>query len=49
MELINPLNVFKKDYELYKGHEFWAMVVRIITVYLFYQFAIAFRQNTRRK
>lgn len=49
MELINPLNVFKKDYNLYQGHEFWAMIIRIITVYLFYQFAMAFRQNTRRK
>jgi len=49
MELVNPLNVFKQDYNLYKGHEFWAMIVRIITVYLFYQFAMAFRQNTRRK
>jgi len=49
MELINPLNVFKKDYNLYDGHEFLAMIVRIITVYLFWQFTMAFRQNTRRK
>jgi len=49
IELINPLNIFKKDYNLYKGHEFWAMIVRVITIYLFYQFTMAFRQNTRRK
>lgn len=49
IELINPLNVFKKDYNLYDGQEFWAMLVRIITIYLFYQFTMAFRQNTRRK
>ena len=49
MELINPLNILKKDYKLYQGQEFWAMLVRVIAMYLFYQFAIAFRQNTRRK
>jgi len=49
MELINPLNILKKDYKLYQEQEFWAMLVRVIVLYLFYQFAIAFRQNTRRK
>lgn len=49
MELINPLNIFRNDYNLYEGEEFWAMIVRVIAMYLFYQFAIAFRQNTRRK
>jgi len=49
IELINPLNIFKKDYDLYKNHEFLAMFIRVIVIYLFWQFTVSFRQNTRRK
>ena len=48
VELINPLNIFKSN-DLFKGEEFWAMLVRVITIYLFWQFTVSFRQNTRRK
>jgi len=48
VELIDPLKIFKDDY-LYKSKEFWGYVVRIITLYLFWQFIVSFRQNTRRK
>jgi hypothetical protein len=49
VELINPANMFKNTNILYQDKEFIGMIVRIITLYLFYQFAMAFRQNTRRK
>ena len=49
IELVNPLNIFKRGYNLYEGHEFWAMIVRVIATYLIYQFMMAFRQDTRRK
>jgi len=49
VELINPLNIFKNHKELYINQEFFEMLVRIITIYLFWQFSISFRQNTRRK
>ncbi len=49
VELINPLSIFRRDYHLYEGHAFWAMVVRVISMYLLYQFMMAFRQDTRRK
>ncbi len=49
VELINPMNIFKRDYHLYEGHDFWGMVVRVVAMYLVYQFMMAFRQDTRRK
>jgi len=49
VELINPMNIFKRGYSLYKGHDFWGMAVRVIAMYLIYQFMMAFRQDTRRK
>jgi uncharacterized protein YjbI with pentapeptide repeats len=49
IELVNPLNIFKRGYNLYEGHEFWAMLVRVVATYLIYQFMMAFRQDTRRK
>jgi len=48
-ELINPINMFKNSITLYQGHEFMGMFVRIFTIYLFWQFTQAFRQNTRKK
>ncbi len=49
IELINPINMFKNSNTLYQGHEFMGMIVRIITIYLFWQFTQAFRQNTKKK
>jgi len=47
--LINPMNIFKRGYSLYEGNDFWGMAVRVIAMYLIYQFMMAFRQDTRRK
>lgn len=49
VELINPMLIFKRDNTLYEGQDFWGMVVRVIAMYLIYQFMMAFRQDTRRK
>lgn len=49
VELINPANMFKNTNKLYQDNEFAGMIIRIITLYLFYQFVIAFRRLTRRK
>jgi len=49
IELIDPLNIFKKDNTLYANHQALGLTIRIISLYLFWQFAVAFRQNTRRK
>jgi len=49
VELINPMNIFKRGHNLYEGNDFWGMVVRVIAMYLIYQFMMAFRQDTRRK
>jgi len=49
VELINPMNIFKRGYNLYEGNDFGGMVVRVIAMYLIYQFMMAFRQDTRRK
>ncbi len=49
VDLINPMNIFKRGYTLYEGQAFWGMVVRVIAMYLIYQFMMAFRQDTRRK
>lgn len=49
IELIDPLNMFKVNNDIYKGKEFWGFIIRITTLYLFWQFITSFRQNTRRK
>lgn len=49
VELIDPLKMFKADDKLYEGKELWGFLVRVTTLYLFWQFITAFRQNTRRK
>jgi uncharacterized protein YjbI with pentapeptide repeats len=49
ISLINPMNIFRRGLNLYEGHEFWGMIVRVIATYLIYQFMMAFRQDTRRK
>ncbi len=49
IDLINPMNIFKRGYTLYEGQAFWGMIVRVIAMYLIYQFMMAFRQDTRRK
>jgi len=49
IELIDPLNIFKEDNTLYKNHQALGLTIRIISLYLFWQFTMAFRQNTRRK
>lgn len=49
IELIDPLNMFKKDNNLYENHQAIGLTIRIISLYLFWQFLTAFRQNTRRK
>ncbi len=49
IEFLDPLKMFKGDDKIYKDKEFWGFLTRIFTLYLFYQFIVAFRQNTRRK
>ena len=49
IELIDPLKMFKIDDKTYEGHSALGFGIRLITIYLFYQFITAFRSNTRRK
>ena len=49
IELIDPLNMFKKDNNPYQHHQALGFSIRLISLYLFWQFLTAFRQNTRRK
>ncbi len=49
IQLIDPLGMFKADNDIYEKHQAIGFVIRIITIYLFYQFIMAFRNNTRRK
>ena len=49
IELIDPLNMFKNDNNLYENHQALGLTIRVISLYLFWQFITAFRQNTRRK
>jgi len=49
VELLDPLKIFKNDDETDKEKELWGFLTRVFTLYLFYQFIVAFRQNTRRK
>ncbi len=49
IELIDPLNMFKKDNNLYENHQALGLTIRMVSLYLFWQFLTAFRQNTRRK
>ncbi len=49
VSLINPMNIFKRGQNMYEGHDFWGTLVRVISMYLIYQFMMAFRQDTRRK
>lgn len=49
IDLINPMNIFKRDYSVYDNQVFLGAVVRVISMYLIYQFMMAFRQDTRRK
>lgn len=49
MDLINPMNIFKRGYSLYEGQAFFGALVRMISMYFVYQFMMAFRQDTRRK
>lgn len=47
VQLVNPINAFK-DMDLYKGVEFYAVIVRVTILTIIYQLVVAFRQNTRR-
>jgi hypothetical protein len=49
VELIDPLNMFKRDNNLFENHQALGFAIRIFSLYLFWQFITAFRQNTRRK
>jgi hypothetical protein len=49
IELIDPLNMFKRDNNLFENHQALGFAIRIFSLYLFWQFITAFRQNTRRK
>jgi len=48
-EIVRLINPVKQDDKLLQGHEIFATILRIISLYLFWQFAMSFRQNTRRK
>lgn len=49
IELVDPLSMFKKDNEVFKDKQALGFIIRVLSLYLIWQFLTAFRQNTRRK
>ena len=48
VKLLNPINAFKDNDNIFKDYEAFGTMVRIISATIIYQIIVAFRQNTRR-